>query len=140
MKLLNYHNIVQFKEVFIDKENQFNIVKEHTGGGRLSQIILKRGRAVPEKHWLSEDQILNYFTQICLTIKHCHDRNIRYCDLKSGYIKVTQSGRCKLDDFALAEIINTKDPTDPKPLLKLKTDIWDLGVILFEMTTLELHY
>ena len=89
MKLLDYHNIVKFKEVFIDKNNQFNIVKEHTGGGRLSQIILKKGRAVPEKHWLSEDQILNYFTQICLTIKHCHDRNIRYNDLKSGYIKVT---------------------------------------------------
>jgi NIMA (never in mitosis gene a)-related kinase len=33
--------------------------------------------------YFSEDQVLNWFTQICLALKHCHDRKILHRDLKS---------------------------------------------------------
>jgi len=33
--------------------------------------------------FFSEDLILNWFTQICLAIKHIHDRKIVHRDLKS---------------------------------------------------------
>ena len=33
--------------------------------------------------YFTEDQVLNFFTQICLAIKHCHDRKILHRDLKS---------------------------------------------------------
>ena len=106
MKMLNHQNIVQFKEVFKDNKNRLNLVKEYADGSRMSQMILKRRE---DNNPFSEDEIFNYFTQICLALKHCHDRNIRYCLIKSGYIYITSQGLCKLDDFSYSEIIDSVD-------------------------------
>jgi len=40
--------------------------------------------------FFSEDQILNLFTQICLAIKHIHDRKILHRDLKSQNVFLTR--------------------------------------------------
>lgn len=55
-------------------------------GGDLS----KRIKQQKEKGtYFPEDQILNWFTQICLAIKHVHDRKILHRDLKSQNIFLT---------------------------------------------------
>ena len=55
--------------------------------------------------WLTEDHILNLFTQICLAIKHIHDRKILHRDLKSQNIFLTRSGIAKLGDFGIAKVL-----------------------------------
>lgn len=47
-------------------------------GGDLSKKILEhKGRNIPE------NQVLDWFTQICLALKHVHDRKIVHRDLKT---------------------------------------------------------
>jgi NIMA (never in mitosis gene a)-related kinase len=78
---LRHPNIVAFWESFLSK-NQLHIVMEYADGGDLDNYIKtfaknNRGKLIPEK------QVMNLFVQICLAIKHIHDRKILHRDLKS---------------------------------------------------------
>lgn len=54
---------------------------------------------------MSEEQILNYFTQIILALKHVHDRKILHRDLKGSNIFLTSNGFVKLGDFGVAKAL-----------------------------------
>lgn len=91
----------------------------------------------------SEKQILDWFTQILLAIKHIHDRKIVHRDIKSQNIFVTKMNTIKLGDFGISKILtNTQDMMcsfvgtwyylspeiiRSKPY-SFKTDIWSMGV------------
>lgn len=52
-----------------------------------------------------EDQILDWFVQISLALKHVHDRKILHRDLKSQNIFLTGRGKLiKLGDFGIAKV------------------------------------
>jgi NIMA (never in mitosis gene a)-related kinase len=55
----------------------------------------------------SEDQVMNWFTQICLAIKHVHDRKILHRDLKSQNVFLTKLGIVKLGDFGIAKVLSS---------------------------------
>ena len=101
--------------------------------------------------FFSEDEVLNWFTQICLAIKHTHDKKILHRDLKSQNIFMTKRGILKLGDFGIARVLsNTKSraktvvgtPYYLSPEIirsegySFKSDIWSLGVLLYEMAAL----
>lgn len=53
---------------------------EYADGGDLNDRIKQaRQRRTP----FSEDEVLGYFVQICLGVKHIHDQHIVHRDLKS---------------------------------------------------------
>ena len=56
--------------------------------------------------YLSEDTILNWFTQICLAMKHVHDRKILHRDLKAQNVFLMKNGIVKLGDFGIAKVLN----------------------------------
>ena len=82
LETFEHPNIIHFREFYFDK-NFVYIVMDYADGGDLS-IKIKQQR---EKNlFFQEDLILNWFTQICLAIKHIHDRKILHRDIKNHKI------------------------------------------------------
>ena len=57
------------------------------------------------KDYMSEDELLDYFTQIAIGLKHCHDRKVLHRNLKSENIFVSKRGMLKIGDFGIASAI-----------------------------------
>jgi serine/threonine protein kinase len=51
----------------------------------------------------SEQQVLDWLVQICLGLKHVHDRKILHRDIKSQNIFLTRNKTVKLGDFGIAK-------------------------------------
>ena len=148
LQVLNHPNITQFKDVFKDVKMNLNIVMEYCDGLELAdKIAEKRVSGEP----FTENEILNYFTQLCLGLKHCHDRKIVHRDIKPQNIFLTRKGICKLGDFGISKAlaatmsklhthIGTPSYLSPEIYKKsgynMKTDIWSLGCLLYEMAAL----
>jgi len=49
--------------------------------------------------------VLDWFVQICLALKHVHDRKILHRDLKTQNIFLTAGNRIKLGDFGIARAL-----------------------------------
>ena len=61
------------------------IVMDYADGGDMKKVLEKqRGQL------LKEDQILDWFVQIALALKHCHDRKMLHRDLKTENIFMNQ--------------------------------------------------
>ena len=77
LEALNHPNIIKFKEVYKTKKGKLCIVMDYADGGDLTKMIQQqRGNN------FSEGKILDWFTQICLGMKHVHDRKILHRDIK----------------------------------------------------------
>ncbi len=148
LEVLNHPNIINFKDVFKDKKLFLNIVMEYADDGDLATKIKNKKKS---GGGFTEDEILNYFTQICLALKHCHDRKILHRDIKAENVFLTRKGLCKLGDFGISKvlsgtrsraksIVGTPYYLSPEILnenpYNMKTDIWALGVLLYELTAL----
>ena len=149
---LDHQNIIKLFEVFESKvpNHSLNIVTEYADDGDLSEKIKLR-----DNKPFSESEILDYFTQICLALKHIHEKKIIHRDLKSGNIFLMKSGLVKLGDFGIAKRFqNTMDKAktmvgtpyylspeifENKPY-DSKSDIWSLGILLYEMMALKMPF
>lgn len=80
---LNHINIIGFREVYKTKKGKICIVMDFADGGDLSDKIKKTKERC---EFLTEEEVLNYFVQMCLAIKHIHDRKIIHRDLKAQNI------------------------------------------------------
>ncbi|XP_015768771.1 PREDICTED: serine/threonine-protein kinase Nek5-like, partial [Acropora digitifera] len=70
-------------------------------GDLYMRINSQRGIQMPE------EQVLDFFVQICLGLKHVHDRKILHRDLKSQNIFLTKNGFVKLGDFGIARVLHS---------------------------------
>ncbi|KAF7709929.1 hypothetical protein HF521_016779 [Silurus meridionalis] len=144
---LKHPNIVTFFHSFHER-NSLYIVMEYCDGGDLMQkIILQKGKP------FSEEQITDWFVQMCLGLKHIHDRKILHRDIKAQNVFLSHGDkRVKLGDFGIARVLNNTaelvmtwvgTPNYISPEIcenrpyNNKTDIWSLGCILYELCTLK---
>ena len=151
---LDHQNIIKFFEVFESNKpkHMVNIVTEYADGGDLSEKIKEKKN---KNNNFTESEILDYFTQICLAIKHIHEKKIIHRDLKSGNIFLMKNGLVKLGDFGIAKrfqktmdkaktIIGTPYYFSPEIIngkpYDSKSDIWSLGVLLYEMMTFKMPF
>ncbi|KAM9385320.1 serine/threonine-protein kinase Nek1 [Pholidichthys leucotaenia] len=143
---MSHPNIVQYKESF-EEGGALYIVMDYCEGGDLFKRINSQKGVL-----FSEEQILDWFVQICLALKHVHDRKILHRDIKSQNIFLTRSGAVQLGDFGIARVLNSTvelartyigtpyylspEICEKKPYNN-KSDIWALGCVLYEMCTLK---
>uniref|UniRef100_A0A8C3KPI1 NIMA related kinase 3 n=1 Tax=Calidris pygmaea TaxID=425635 RepID=A0A8C3KPI1_9CHAR len=119
---------------------------EYCDDGDLMQKIKHQGGSL-----FPEDTILHWFVQMCLGVKHIHDKRVLHRDIKSKNVFLTQSGKVKLGDFGSARLlahpvsyactyVGTPYYVPPEIWESLpynnKSDIWSLGCILYELCTL----
>lgn len=123
------------------------IVMDYADGGDLQQAMKnQRGRYFPER------QILDWFTQLCLGLKHVHDRKILHRDIKCQNVFLTKQNIVKMGDFGIARVLRhtvdlarsqvgtpyylSPEIINRKPY-SFKSDIWSLGVLLYELCALK---
>jgi len=146
LQALVHPNIVSFREVYKTKKGHLCIVMDFADGGDLQKMIQQQnGRYFDEK------KILDWFTQICLGMKHVHDRKILHRDIKCQNVFVTKQGIIKMGDFGIARVLRhtvdvarsmvgtpyylSPEIIEGRPY-SFKSDIWSLGVMLYELCAL----
>ncbi|XP_018588652.1 serine/threonine-protein kinase Nek1 isoform X4 [Scleropages formosus] len=143
---MSHPNIVKYKESFEEGGCLYIVMDYCEGGDLFKRINAQKGVLFPE------DQILDWFVQICLALKHVHDRKILHRDIKSQNIFLAQDGTIQLGDFGIARVLNSTvelartcigtpyylspEICENKPYNN-KSDIWALGCVLYEMCTLK---
>ncbi|XP_028819776.1 serine/threonine-protein kinase Nek5 isoform X2 [Denticeps clupeoides] len=144
---MNHPNIVTFFTSFQEMGNLYIVMEYCDGGDLMKKIYMQRGQL------FSEEQIVDWFVQICLGLKHIHDRKILHRDIKAQNIFLSEGGtKAKLGDFGIAKMLkNTMElartcvgtPYYLSPEIcenqpyNNKTDIWSLGCVLYELCTLK---
>jgi DNA-binding NarL/FixJ family response regulator len=141
---LNHPNIMAIYD--IDEENgQYFLVVEYVEGDSLTHYVPSPA-----------DVVVELGRQIATALQYAHDRDIIHRDVKPANIMVTPDRQVKLMDLGLAlpreakrvtadgMIIGTPAYLSPEQAqgqpLDARTDIYSLGVVLYEMATGQLPF
>ncbi len=125
------------------------LVTEYIAGSGLDEKV-KQGP-------LPEERVLALGAQLANGLEAAHHEGIIHRDLKPGNLRITESGRLKILDFGLAELIDPVIDVEAAETVTLsmtltgtvpymapeqfegmcdqRSDLWAAGVVLYEMAT-----
>lgn len=136
-KSLNHPNIVNLIRYF-DDENYVFFVLEYIHPGEVFEILRRHD-------YFSEHRTANYLYQVIEGLKYCQQKNVVHRDIKPENLLLNDKGIVKIADFGWAtyghstSIVGSVSYNSPEMLKERKydyrSDIWAVGVLLFELTT-----
>ena len=145
---LTHPNIVGIYDVGCDGDTHY-IVMEYVEGETLKQYIESHAN-------IPIDTAVRIAIDIGNALEEAHNNGIIHCDVKPHNILLTRSGKVKVTDFGIARAINSSTVIDKQSILgsvhylspeqasgdKIteKTDIYSLGIVLYEMLTHHLPF
>jgi tetratricopeptide (TPR) repeat protein len=139
---LNHPNIVTVYDAG-EQDGAYYIAMEYVDGHTLKEIIKHRGR-------ISPGGIVHVLTQMCEALAYAHESKIVHRDVKTANAMWTKDKKAKIMDFGLAKAVEemrnhttvvsgTPYYMSPEQTLGKnvdhRTDIYSLGVSIFEMAT-----
>ena len=82
LRQLSHPNIVRYEGAF-EQNSKLNIMMEFCEGGDMAERIKKQNGVL-----LEESVITDWFTQISLAVRYCHEKKILHRDIKVLNIKM----------------------------------------------------
>src|SRR6266481_988407 len=125
-----------------EQDNVFYIAMEFIEGTTLHQLMSQR-------RVLGTEDVIRLSRQICAGLDYAHSNGIIHRDVKPANIMITANGTVKIMDFGIAksggqvtntgQVLGTPNYMAPEQVkgrpLDGRSDLFSLGVILYEMLT-----
>ncbi|MCP5041724.1 MAG: serine/threonine protein kinase, partial [bacterium] len=126
-----------------EQDGRYYIAMEYVDGTTLKEILRRRGVISPAG-------ILHVLVQVCEALAYAHENRVVHRDIKSANTMWTRDKKAKIMDFGLAKVVEevrnhttvvsgTPYYMSPEQTLGRnidhRTDIYSLGVTIFEMAT-----
>jgi len=145
---LSHENLTRVTDL-IDTDNVVAIVMEYIDGQSLKDYIIK-------SYPFSDDKIKGLFSQMLDSLSYIHQKGFIHRDIKPSNFMITKDGTIKLLDFGIAkntdsassdytmtgtsQMMGTPMYMSPEQIkstkdINLQTDIYSLGVVLWNMVT-----
>ncbi|MCP4039809.1 MAG: protein kinase [bacterium] len=139
---LNHPGIVTVYDTG-EQDGRYYIAMEYVDGTTLKEILRRRGVISPAG-------ILHVLVQVCEALAYAHENRVVHRDIKSANTMWTRDKKAKIMDFGLAKVVEevrnhttvvsgTPYYMSPEQTLGRnidhRTDIYSLGVTIFEMAT-----
>lgn len=139
---VNHPNIAHLYE-FSKIGNRDCIIMEYVEGESLDVLLKRKGR-------LLASETEKIISQLAFALSYLHKKEIIHRDIKPQNIKVQSDGVVKMLDFGIAKhklspkltqagfVVGTMEYLSPEQLghkPELKSDMWALGVLCYELVT-----
>ena len=152
---LTHPGIARLYGAAVSPEGRSYLVMEYVEGERLDHYCDHHGLGIPER--------LALFRQVCAAVAYAHGNLVIHRDLKPANLRVTPGGEPKLLDFGVAKLLDSGQTTaapdvrtltlaaamtpeyaSPEQLrgesITVASDVYSLGVVLYELLTGERPY
>ena len=120
---------------------------EFVQGEDLAALLKRTGRLTPER-------VVEIAHQLCAGLAAAHAEGVLHRDLKPANVLIDQNGRVRITDFGIAVTISDAEPhvvigtlgyMAPEQLaadapISERTDVYALGVVLYELVTGQPHH
>ena len=144
---LKHPNIINCYGFYYEKDKIIILIEYIKGGDLFNKIENQKNK----NEYFKEEEIIDWFIEICEGIKYIHSNNIIHRDLKPQNIFFNKDNHIKIGDFSFSkQLINTnkaitrlgsENYISPEIISNqsydYRIDIWNLGIILYELTQLK---
>ncbi len=126
-----------------EQDGRYFIAMEYVDGTTLKEIVRRKGVIAPSG-------IFHVLGQLCEALEYAHEKSVVHRDIKTANIMWTRDKKVKIMDFGLARVMQevrnhttvvsgTPFYMSPEQTLgkniNHRTDLYSLGVTIFEMAT-----
>jgi len=141
--MLSHPNIRAVYDVVASGDTEY-IVMEYVDGINLKQYLKMRDA-------LTWKEALHFASQISRALSHAHSKGIIHMDIKPQNIMLPKDGTAKVADFGIAMVEDAPESSDSDEAvgsihyispeqarnenIDARTDIYSLGVVMYEMLT-----